>query len=205
MNRLKALVKTHRGLLFPGLLVSVVVHAATFSALYVLLQRHPVHLGGSPVLTVILDNGDRESHARPQRAQAQPITRPASRHAMTPVPITPSPAPDSPAMTDQGAAAEAVETTTSEASFSADYLHNPKPAYPPLSKRLGEQGRVLLEVRVSAAGAALEVNVKQSSGYERLDQAAVDVVKQWEFVPAKRGNDALNSTVEVPVQFILEQ
>jgi protein TonB len=91
-----------------------------------------------------------------------------------------------------------------EASFHADYLHNPKPRYPTLSMRLGEQGIVLLHVHVNSQGQALDVNIKQSSGYARLDQAALDVVKQWQFIPARQGDTRLESWVDVPVQFSLE-
>jgi len=93
----------------------------------------------------------------------------------------------------------------SVASFNADYLHNPKPPYPALSRRLREQGRVLLRVQVSTAGTPLEVTIKESSGFKRLDQAALETVKQWRFTPAKQGNTPLESGVDVPLQFFLEK
>ena len=56
--------------------------------------------------------------------------------------------------------------------FDADYLDNPAPAYPALSRRMGEQGRVLLRVYVHADGSAGQVEIRESSGFERLDRAA---------------------------------
>lgn len=90
------------------------------------------------------------------------------------------------------------------ARFDADYLHNPKPVYPHASRRLGEQGKVLLRVFVSAAGLAEKVEIKLSSGFARLDQAAEDAVARWRFVPAKRGEQAVAAWVQVPITFQLE-
>lgn len=90
------------------------------------------------------------------------------------------------------------------ARFDADYLDNPKPIYPLVSRRLGEQGKVLLRVHVSATGLAEKVEVKTSSGYARLDQAATDAVSRWRFVPARRGDQAIAAWVQVPITFQLE-
>ena len=62
-----------------------------------------------------------------------------------------------------------------------------EPEYPPVSRRLGEQGTVLLQVLVDEKGRATEAKVVQSSGFPRLDQAAIDGVKQnYRFVPGTR-------------------
>jgi len=89
-------------------------------------------------------------------------------------------------------------------SFNAEYLHNPAPEYPPMAKRRGEQGRVLLRVTVSASGEASVVAVSQSSGYALLDQSALQAVKNWQFVPARFNNHAVVAEVTVPVRFTLE-
>lgn len=90
------------------------------------------------------------------------------------------------------------------ARFDADYLHNPKPVYPVFSRRMNEEGKVQLRVRVSADGAALEVEIRQSSGFPRLDAAAREAVSKWRFVPAKRGDEAVESWVGVPIVFKLD-
>jgi protein TonB len=87
--------------------------------------------------------------------------------------------------------------------FDADYLDNPAPAYPALSRRMGEQGRVLLRVYVLADGNAGQVEIRESSGYERLDRAARDTVARWRFVPARQGDKAVAGWVLVPVSFSL--
>ena len=90
------------------------------------------------------------------------------------------------------------------ARFDADYLHNPKPVYPMLARRNGEEGKVLLKVRVSAQGTALDVAISKSSGFGRLDSAAADAVARWRFVPAKRGDEPVESSVIVPITFAFE-
>ena len=87
--------------------------------------------------------------------------------------------------------------------FDADYLHNPEPEYPALSRRLGEQGRVMLRVLVSAEGNALTVEIERSSGYLRLDAAALEAVHHWRFVPAKSGSQTVEDWVLVPIMFKL--
>jgi protein TonB len=88
--------------------------------------------------------------------------------------------------------------------FAADYLRNPAPPYPPMSRRLGEQGKVLLRVLVNTAGSADEVQVRDSSGSPRLDEAARETVKRWKFVPARRGEEPVPTWVLIPVSFKLE-
>jgi protein TonB len=90
------------------------------------------------------------------------------------------------------------------ARFDADYLQNPKPMYPPMSRRQGEEGKVVLRVRVSAQGASLAVEIKQSSGFTRLDEAARAAVEKWRFIPARQGGEAVESSVLVPLNFTLD-
>lgn len=91
-----------------------------------------------------------------------------------------------------------------DARYDAAYLHNPRPAYPPMSRRLGEEGRVLLRVRVGADGHPVAVDVDRSSGFERLDEAARRAVGNWRFVPARRGDEPVEGSVRVPVVFRLD-
>lgn len=87
--------------------------------------------------------------------------------------------------------------------FDADYLDNPAPVYPALSRRLGEQGRVLLRVYVLADGSVGQVEVRESSGFERLDRAARETVVRWRFVPARQGERPVAAWVLVPISFSL--
>lgn len=89
------------------------------------------------------------------------------------------------------------------AKANAAYLHNPKPEYPPIARRRQWEGRVILRVRVLAAGTVAAATVETSSGHEVLDEAALEAVRRWHFVPAKRGGQAVDSVVNVPINFNL--
>ncbi|HRE72103.1 energy transducer TonB [Accumulibacter sp.] len=104
----------------------------------------------------------------------------------------------------EAAAAPAPAAAVVGARFDADYLRNPHPLYPAASRRLGEEGRVVLRVTVSAEGLPVSVEIKQASGFRRLDEAARAAVERWRFVPARRGSVAIESSVLVPLQFNLQ-
>jgi periplasmic protein TonB len=87
--------------------------------------------------------------------------------------------------------------------FNADYLNNPPPAYPVLSRRMGEEGRVVLRVFVNEQGQPTQVQLRTSSGHTRLDDAALTTVRQWKFVPARRGDTPVGAWVLVPISFTL--
>lgn len=87
--------------------------------------------------------------------------------------------------------------------FDADYLDNPSPPYPPLSRRLGEQGRVILRVHVLPNGQADEIHIHSSSNSSRLDQSARDTVGRWRFLPARQGEETIAAWVLVPIAFNL--
>lgn len=87
--------------------------------------------------------------------------------------------------------------------FSAAYLSNPSPVYPRRSRMLEEEGTVKLKVHVSAEGKAISVALFKSSGFTRLDEAAIAAVEQWRFVPARQANTSIAGWVIVPVSFRL--
>lgn len=87
--------------------------------------------------------------------------------------------------------------------FNADYLHNPAPAYPAASRKFAEEGKVILRVLVGTRGDAKKVELKNSSGFDRLDRSAIEAVQNWKFVPAKKGDEAIEAWVNVPILFKL--
>ena len=119
---------------------------------------------------------------------AAPIAAPVNVAA---APSPPAPSPPAPAK---------VELPSSD----ADYLQNPKPAYPPISKRMGEQGKVVVRVLIGLAGTAQRAEIRQSSGYDRLDQAALATVQRWRYVPGKRAGVPEAMWFNVPINFVLE-
>jgi len=89
--------------------------------------------------------------------------------------------------------------------FDAAYLNNPPPAYPSAARRMGDEGKVILRVHVDQQGRAQDVQVKTSSGSARLDDAALNTVKDWRFVPARQGEQPVVAWVLVPIVFKLER
>lgn len=78
------------------------------------------------------------------------------------------------------------------------------PPYPALSRRLGETGKVVLRVELDEAGRVSAAQVTASSGYARLDAAALAAVKAWRCQPAQRGGQAVRSVALQPFDFTLE-
>ncbi|RAS20307.1 outer membrane transport energization protein TonB [Microvirgula sp. AG722] len=152
------------------------------------------------------------------KREPRPVPRVADKSPVIPVPTekaapstasaasdaSPDKTASSDSHSDSRSGAERSESTAEVApSFNAAYLSNPRPSYPPISREMGEQGTVMLRVEVSAEGAPVAVKLHKSSGFGRLDRAALDAVQRWRFVPAKRGSTAVAGSVLVPMKFNL--
>lgn len=86
-----------------------------------------------------------------------------------------------------------------------DYLRNPPPVYPEECRRRGEEGLVILSVAIAADGSPSDVQIKESSKCERLDQAAFKAVSKWRFKPATLAGLPVASRVDVPIRFSLRE
>ena len=159
----------------------------------------------------------------PKARRTKQVKAPTPRPAPEPVPIadtTPSPnaVQVSPAKADPAPAAPITATgpATPAAppapaapkielpSSNASYLQNPAPAYPAISKRMGEQGKVVLRVYIDAEGLPQKIEINRSSGFDRLDRQAQDTVMRWKFVPGKRNGVPEAMWYLVPINFVLE-
>ncbi len=138
-------------------------------------------------------------------AAPQPKAAPAPTTATAP---TASAQAVEPATTSANTAAttqaKAPEPAVEQPSSKAQYLKNPKPPYPPTSRRLGEEGKVVIRVLISAEGLPSQAQIHKSSGFERLDQAALETIERWRFVPGKRGGVPEAMWFNVPFDFILD-
>jgi TonB family protein len=83
------------------------------------------------------------------------------------------------------------------------YAQNPKPVYPQEAREKGYQGKVLLRVEVLTNGRVGQVALKKSSGCEALDRSALAAVKEWRFIPARKGKVAVPVWVVIPIKFQL--
>ncbi len=205
-----------------GALITVMLHVAVFGALLSYEPARTALLAAAPIMVDLLAPPALER--RLEKPTELPKPRPVAKAPASPAepqPIlaapsdapSPASAPPQPPAPAAAAPADAVPApaVTAKASlpltqpiYNADYLENPAPAYPSLSRRSGEQGRVTLRVLVNATGRADEAHVRASSGSTRLDEAARATVLRWKFVPAKRGDEAVPAWVLIPITFRLE-
>lgn len=134
-------------------------------------------------------------------AIADPTPSPTAATGIT-EPQPPAPPPQTPMVVAEPAppAPPKIELPSS----SADYLNNAPPPYPPLSKRLGEQGKVIVRAFIEVNGTASKAEIRTSSGYERLDQTALQTVLKWRYIPGKRAGVPEAMWFNIPINFVLE-
>ena len=132
-----------------------------------------------------------------QRTDAAPAMVAAAVPEIPPAPVVVAKAP---AVAAAPVRADAVEPPH----FNVAYLNNPRPAYPPIARKLGLEGVVLLRVDVTAKGTPEKIVIAQTSGATLLDEAALKAVQGWTFVPARRGDTPIAHPVEVPIRFQLK-
>lgn len=214
----------------PWLALSLVLcaHLAVFAALRPQSESLSVETPPEPIMISLLSAPQTTpekpmpaaqpvaKEQKPVKKKVKPVTKPVvplvkqtSQPVTPPVEQTSAPV----ATTDSPVAEQQTKTTSNKPAetqsfqppnFNAAYLDNPAPKYPSVARRLGEQGLVLLNVQVTADGAAGSVELQTGSGSRRLDEAALEAVKKWRFTPAKRGDQAVSASVVVPVRFSLE-
>jgi periplasmic protein TonB len=85
------------------------------------------------------------------------------------------------------------------------YLEPPAPAYPRASRRLGESGLVIVRVFVDADGMPRQLQVAQSSGFVRLDEAALEGVRRARFKPPTENGRPTAGWARIPIPFELEK
>ena len=187
------------------------------------------HVVSAQVIALQADPVPAVAAAQPQtqKSEPKPVVKPVKRKVLStkqeqaedvPKVIEAAPAPVTPSSSAQeNAAASSTKGDASkssaqagvpqervEPSSNANYLNNPKPEYPPLSQRMGEEGTVRIRVFVLKNGTAQEASVQKSSGYPRLDAAALKAALAWRYVPGTVGGDARDMWVITPVRFKLD-
>lgn len=180
------------------------VQVAILEAPPPLAPPEPVRIETPPPIAVEAPDGRPEPEPLPEKKpEPEPvpdIVEQAPPEVPTEV-VEPTPPEPEPARV---ARVEAAQTSVTPPVYEADYLSNPPPSYPRLSRRLREEGEVELRVRVSPAGQPVVVELARSSGSGRLDEAALRAVRDWRFEPARRGGQAVEAWVRVPILFKLE-
>jgi periplasmic protein TonB len=175
-----------------------IVLSLHMAALYAVIREPGTTLPNASVpLSVTFATASEPVRIKPKTATAKPKAVPQPSIANAAV-AEPEPMPE-----QSSAKEEPAPPHVTPPRFDAAYLNNPVPAYPALSRRTGEKGRVWLRVFVNPDGSAREVTVHASSGHVRLDRAAKDAVERWRFSPARNGAAAVGAWVLVPISFTL--
>ena len=203
----------------PGVLAGVALaHAGLLAALLQMPRTaEPILLPRPLMVSLIepaIESPQPEPKPQPPRPVAKPLPPPPVLAAETPLPApqiaieAPRPAPE-PVPEALPAPAPVAETPRlapppPTPPRVADYLNNPRPPYPSLSRRLGEQGTVRLNILVNPDGSVARLELLKSSGHPRLDTSAIETVQSsWKFEPARQGGNPVAAWVIVPIQFTL--
>jgi protein TonB len=84
-------------------------------------------------------------------------------------------------------------------------ISGPKPHYPLMSRRLREEGEVLLKLCLNSQGSVQTLHVLRSSGYKNLDDSALKALSAWKFnLSTSTFKDEAKDCFRMPVQFRLE-
>jgi protein TonB len=136
---------------------------------------------------------------QPQQQPAPPKTQEKSPDAVQKAPVE---QPQQPAPAQSSSSTDSVQTT--DADYKAAYLNNPKPPYPSFAFQNRQEGTVILRVHVLPTGEVDEVQLARTSGFDSLDDSALNTVKKWKFVPAKQNGKIVDQWVKVPIRFGLK-
>ncbi len=148
----------------------------------------------TPALPLVGVLAPREPHNSAGQRSVKQEPRQA-RQSVSPIRVTSLSAPSA----TETAANENVGVRTG-----VELLELPRPRYPVVSKRRGEEGLVLLRVEVLPSGRAGKIRVLEDPGFPRLLSAAIDAVRRATFRPAMRGIRPVRSTIRIPIRFTIE-
>ncbi|WP_292931510.1 energy transducer TonB [Noviherbaspirillum sp.] len=202
--------------------VILLLHVGFFYALQSGLLRQAAAVLPREVVASFISPEPAHQPPKPQAAPRtvpvvkKPVTRP--RPAVPVVNTTPSPqaiaAPATPPAAPAPAepAAPAITAPPSPAApamprtitTGIEYLQAPQPEYPPIARRMGEQGKTILRVLVNEKGRPESVEVQKSSGSARLDEAARQAVLRALFKPFLDDGKAVAAYAIIPIRFQLD-
>jgi protein TonB len=201
-----------------GLVLVLVLHAA---ALYGLMNARVIPVPDE-VLTLFVETittpsppraAELPKPARPEKPR--PVEQPQPRQLVAEAPVVapsepvappPPPAPvmEAPPAPAPAPAPKPAGPLSLGTELAVSCPQRTPPAYPPLSRRRGEEGKVVLQVELDEQGAVSAARVAASSGFDRLDEAALNAVKSWRCTPASRDGQPVRAVALQPFKFILD-
>jgi len=186
-----------------GLMLSVAIHTAMLYSRSIYVAPQPLLESGRTVLQLTLLPALSPSQNAPEALPSAPTVEQAIRPAAEPSQsvadealVQPAPAP----AVDQDATLETEKGIVADDAMPVGAFH---PDYPRISRRRGEEGTVILSVHVLSSGTVGDVAILQSSGFHRLDAAAVKGARQTTFRPALQFGRPADSTTQLAYTFRL--
>ncbi len=190
LGRSEVMARGGRGLVVVGLHVAVIYIIATCMGI--------IHAPAivQPLQAMIIESTQQSKPVQPV------VSKPQLEQPALDVQIAdPQPQIDVPVETNTAPDPDATQTI-SDANLQV--TRRVEPTYPPASRRAGEQGSVVVNVLVDERGHPQQVKLQNSSGYDKLDQAALQAIQRWVFNPAVRGSQKVTAWTTVRVTFKLE-
>jgi len=168
-----------------GLGLVVLLHVTLIYALVNALARRTIEVAPAPIETKIIEEVKQQPPEPPP--PPPPDFKPPPPAFVPPPEVhieTPAPPPQSTAITAVTPVAPPPTAAPVRVMPRVDAAHSQQPDYPAASRRAGEEGSLILQVLVDPNGRAIDSKLEQSSGFERLDQAALEGVKtSYRFIP----------------------
>lgn len=222
-SRIKSMTTKRDMVFLPGLMFVLALHAGL---LYFLFQQRVIP-PPEQLVTLLINfipspkpKEESKPEPPPPAPKPQPVKKPQSKpqshQIVAEAPVVSASEPVAPPALQEPepepVAVAAVEappqmapgpvTLSSELSVACPELN--APAYPPLSRRLGEEGKLVLRVELDENGRVNVAHVVNSSGFKRLDEAAMVAVKTWRCNPPQRNGQPVRAIALQPFNFVLQ-
>lgn len=214
MNTLDSVIRRRNPASLTGLLFVIAIHAALF---YVLWSQRlipaPEKMETLFVNFISPPKPEEPQIKPPPPAKPKPVKQPERRQLVAETPIVKhndmvAPPPPVVVTEPEPVAKPAPQMPpgpvmmTSELSVACPELN--APSYPSVSRKLGEEGKLVLRVELDESGHVSTVRVTDSSGYKRLDEAAIAAVKTWHCTPPRRDGKPVRAIALQPFNFQLD-
>ena len=208
--------------LLSSIVISILIHGLIAAALIAYLEYapHPDVLATLDLSSVELSFAEQVEETQPVASQPATVGRavPSPPQEEKPPEVKPGkplpPDPSSPKFpepkinrtieqSEQSNNSPAIAPRQARLDAPPKPKRNIRPDYPKGARQRGEQGDVILEIRVDEEGAVDHVKVATSSGFAELDEAAIRAAKAAKFSPARSGHDPVASTARLKLSFKL--
>ncbi|MFT3964816.1 MAG: TonB family protein [Sphingobium sp.] len=200
----------------PAMTLTIALHIVLVAALF-MVRDHFVHKRETKLTVMNLTPTAPPPPSEPEQPQTKPVVvapRPIVRTPVPPVTMmqtTPDPTPQPvalppapPSAVSAPPAPPAPPSIMQASDLGSRMVSGKPPRYPVESRRKHEQGTVVLMLILGVDGKVSSIAVNQSSGFARLDDAALDAVRKWRWEPIVRNGQPVMVKGLVEIPFVLQ-